>query len=54
MCELQSGTWITAHKQGAGNTVYPLLMHNENPDLTLWATDYSAQAVGVVKVSVAS
>ncbi|KAI9636203.1 S-adenosylmethionine-dependent methyltransferase [Dioszegia hungarica] len=34
---------------GAGNTVYPLLMHNENPDLVLWATDYSAQAVGVVK-----
>jgi hypothetical protein len=36
--------------QGAGNTVFPLLMHNENPDLTLWATDYSAQAVDVVKV----
>jgi hypothetical protein len=26
-------------------------MHNENPDLSLWATDYSAQAVEVVKVS---
>lgn len=35
---------------GAGNTVFPLLNHNENPDLQLWATDYSAQAVEVVKV----
>lgn len=38
-------------EQGAGNTVFPLLNHNENPELELWATDYSAQAVEVVKVS---
>ena len=31
--------------------MFPLLNHNENPDLQLWATDYSAQAVEVVKVS---
>lgn len=35
---------------GAGNTVYPLLAKNENPDLVIHATDYSAEAVGVVKV----
>ncbi|RSH78267.1 uncharacterized protein EHS24_002732 [Apiotrichum porosum] len=34
---------------GAGNTVFPLLMHNENPDLRLVATDYSSTAVNVVK-----
>lgn len=38
-------------EQGAGNTAFPLLMHNENPDLTIWATDYSSTAVDVVKVS---
>lgn len=36
---------------GAGNTVFPLLMHNENPDLKIVATDYSAQAVKVVQSS---
>jgi tRNAThr (cytosine32-N3)-methyltransferase len=35
---------------GAGNTVFPLLMRNENPHLEVYATDYSAQAVDVVKV----
>jgi hypothetical protein len=25
-------------------------MHNENPEIEIWATDYSAQAVEVVKV----
>ena len=29
-------------------------MHNENPDLTIWATDYSSTAVDVVKVSPAT
>lgn len=37
--------------QGAGNTVFPLLMRNENPELNVYATDYSATAVKVVKVS---
>lgn len=39
-----------ADGQGAGNTAFPLLQHNENPDLTIWATDYSSTAVEVVKV----
>lgn len=34
---------------GAGNTVFPLLMHNENPDLRIFATDYSKTAVKVVQ-----
>lgn len=36
---------------GAGNTVFPLLMHNENPELRIIATDYSNIAVNVVKNS---
>ncbi|WWC59668.1 uncharacterized protein I303_102230 [Kwoniella dejecticola CBS 10117] len=36
---------------GAGNTVFPLLMRNENPDLHIYATDYSARAVEVVKAN---
>lgn len=36
---------------GAGNTVFPLLMHNENPDLKIFATDYAATAVKVVQSS---
>lgn len=35
---------------GAGNTVFPLLAVNENPDLVVHACDYSARAVEVVKV----
>ncbi|WWC86707.1 uncharacterized protein L201_001584 [Kwoniella dendrophila CBS 6074] len=34
---------------GAGNTVFPLLMRNENPELNIYATDYSSKAVQVVK-----
>ncbi|WWD07455.1 hypothetical protein V865_005555 [Kwoniella europaea PYCC6329] len=34
---------------GAGNTVFPLLMRNENPHLQIYATDYSKKAVEVVK-----
>lgn len=34
---------------GAGNTVFPLLERNENPDLTIYACDYSAEAVDVVR-----
>jgi tRNAThr (cytosine32-N3)-methyltransferase len=37
--------------QGAGNTAFPLLQHNENPDLVIWATDYSSTAVDVVKAN---
>ncbi|WVF69618.1 hypothetical protein IAT40_004396 [Kwoniella sp. CBS 6097] len=36
---------------GAGNTVFPLLMRNENPDLVIHATDYSKTAVDVVKAN---
>lgn len=35
---------------GAGNTVFPLLRLNENPQLEIFACDYSAKAVEVVKV----
>ncbi|KAK4688851.1 hypothetical protein P7C73_g1250, partial [Tremellales sp. Uapishka_1] len=34
---------------GAGNTVFPVLNHNENPELVIYATDYSSKAVDVVK-----
>ncbi|WWD21670.1 hypothetical protein CI109_106156 [Kwoniella shandongensis] len=34
---------------GAGNTVFPLLLRNENPELVVHATDYSSTAVKVVK-----
>ncbi|KAI8358414.1 S-adenosyl-L-methionine-dependent methyltransferase [Blakeslea trispora] len=33
---------------GAGNTMYPLLEQNENPDLFVYAADYSKTAVDVV------
>lgn len=33
---------------GAGNTMYPLLETNENPDLFVYAADYSKTAVDVV------
>ncbi|WVW78233.1 hypothetical protein I302_100186 [Kwoniella bestiolae CBS 10118] len=36
---------------GAGNTVFPLLMRNENPHLQIYATDYSKRAVEVVKAN---
>jgi len=34
---------------GAGNSVFPLLSSNENPDLSLYAYDYSSHAVKVVQ-----
>lgn len=34
---------------GAGNTVFPLLEINKNPELEIYACDYSAEAVGVVR-----
>ena len=40
-----------AKDKGAGNSIFTLMKHNENPDLTVYATDYSYQAVEVVKVS---
>ncbi|ODO07853.1 hypothetical protein I350_03433 [Cryptococcus amylolentus CBS 6273] len=36
---------------GAGNTVFPLIQRNENPHLTIFATDYSETAVKVVKAN---
>lgn len=38
-------------RQGAGNSIFTLMKYNENPELTVYATDYSYQAVEVVKVS---
>jgi tRNAThr (cytosine32-N3)-methyltransferase len=40
---------MTDH-QGAGNSIFTLMKYNENPDLTVYATDYSSTAVNVVKV----
>lgn len=37
-------------RQGAGNSIFTLMKYNENPELTVYATDYSYQAVEVVKV----
>lgn len=34
---------------GAGNTVFPLLEINRNPNLEIFACDYSLEAVNVVK-----
>ena len=34
---------------GAGNTVFPLLEINKNPQLTIHACDYSSEAVNVVR-----
>ncbi|KAI7856272.1 S-adenosyl-L-methionine-dependent methyltransferase [Circinella umbellata] len=36
---------------GAGNTLFPLLQQNQNPDLFLYAADFSSTAVQVVKNS---
>ena len=41
---------MLARSQGAGNTVFPLLAKNENPQLVVHACDYAASAVEVVKV----
>lgn len=35
---------------GAGNTVFPLLSTNENPELRVHAYDYSPRAVQLVQV----
>ena len=34
---------------GAGNTAFPLLAMNTNPDLRLWACDYSRKAVKLIQ-----
>lgn len=36
---------------GAGNTVFPLLSKNENPELVVHACDYSQSAVNLVKAN---
>lgn len=49
-CEPDAGPKVVLEVGcGAGNTVFPLLMHNENPDLRIFATDYSKTAVKVVQ-----
>lgn len=35
---------------GAGNSVFPLLASNQNPNLKLYAFDYSSHAVKLVQV----
>jgi len=41
---------IFTSNKGAGNSVFPLLAANENPNLNIVACDYSSKAVEVVKV----
>jgi hypothetical protein len=36
--------------KGAGNSVFPLLAANQNPDLHLHAYDYSSHAIKLVQV----
>jgi tRNAThr (cytosine32-N3)-methyltransferase len=36
---------------GAGNSIFPLLSENLNPDLSICAYDYSSHAVKLVQVS---
>lgn len=36
---------------GAGNSVFPLLASNQNPDLSLFAFDYAHHAVKLVQVN---
>jgi tRNAThr (cytosine32-N3)-methyltransferase len=34
---------------GAGNTIFPLIRTNENPDLSIYACDYSHRAISLVQ-----
>lgn len=36
---------------GAGNTAFPILTHNENPDLKIHACDFSKKAVEVIRAN---
>ncbi|CAD6564609.1 MAG: hypothetical protein TREMPRED_005774 [Tremellales sp. Tagirdzhanova-0007] len=36
---------------GAGNSIFTLMRHNENPNLDVYAIDYSAKAIEVVKAN---
>ena len=36
---------------GAGNTAFPILAANENPDLRLWACDFSKKAVELIRAN---
>ena len=38
---------------GAGNTVFPILAHNQNPNLKIHACDFSKKAVEVIRENVA-
>ena len=40
--------------EGAGNAVFPLLESNKNPELSLYAYDYSSHAVKLVQVFILS
>ena len=56
--EIGCGTWpillvnksFISSSKGAGNSVFPLLAANQNPDLRLFAYDYSSHAVKLVQV----
>lgn len=48
---IYNSTNLVYSSTGAGNSVFPLLSANENPDLILRAYDYSPHAVKLVQVS---
>lgn len=41
---------INNNNIGAGNSVFPLLASNKNPQLSLYAFDYASHAVKLVQV----
>lgn len=41
---------IIKNNIGAGNSVFPLLASNKNPQLSLYAFDYASHAVKLVQV----
>lgn len=49
-CLAGSISWYSSAFQGAGNTIFPLLDTNQNPDLSIIACDFSPRAVKLVQV----
>lgn len=47
---LKSTLLFKKNNIGAGNSVFPLLASNKNPQLSLYAFDYASHAVKLVQV----